>query len=138
MSYLSRLDLVDLSQVKKWEEEDEYLSQLLMDMCLDGTVSKVVKEINKGPKAPAVDKLSKGLYQLRWEGEVSTWTDFGARVLLDIRDILGKHMPRAYREQIAAGRASFKALDMSIEGMGALTPKGLRRTGKDGPYVMSL
>ncbi|KAL8977327.1 MAG: hypothetical protein Q9205_006845 [Flavoplaca limonia] len=87
MSCLSRPDLLDLPQVKKWEEEDGYLSRLLMDMSLDGTVSKVVKEINRDRKTPAVDELTKGLYHLRREGEVSPWIVIGARVLLDIRDI---------------------------------------------------
>ncbi|KAL8834965.1 MAG: hypothetical protein Q9176_007193 [Flavoplaca citrina] len=87
-----------------------------------------MKEINKDRKAHAMDELSKRLYQVRREGEVSTWIDFGARVLLDIRDILGEHMPRAHREQVVAGLASIKTLDMSIQANGALTPKGLRWT----------
>ncbi|CAL8575762.1 hypothetical protein XPA_001666 [Xanthoria parietina] len=138
MSYLSRPDLLDLPQVKKWEEEDEFLSQLLMDMSLDDTVSKAMKEINKDRKAPAVDELTKGFYKLRREGEVSTWIVFAARVLLDIRDIMGKDMSRGHQEQAAAGRAAFKTLDMTVEGNGALTPKGLRWKGKDGAHVMSL
>ncbi|KAI4254041.1 MAG: hypothetical protein L6R42_007346 [Xanthoria sp. 1 TBL-2021] len=138
MSYLSRPDLLDLPQVKKWEEEDEYLSQLLMDMSLDDTVSKAMKEINRDRKAPAVDELTKGLYKLRREGEVSTWIVFAARVLLDIRDIMGEDMSRGHQEQVAAGRAAFKTLDMTVEGNGALTPRGLRWKGKDGAHYYSI
>ncbi|KAI4279291.1 MAG: hypothetical protein L6R38_005073 [Xanthoria sp. 2 TBL-2021] len=138
MSYLSRPDLLDLPQVKKWEEEDEFLSQLLMEMSLDDTVSKAMKEINRDRKAPAVDELTKGLYKLRREGEVSTWMIFAARILLDIRDIMGEDMSRGHQEQVAAGRAAFERLDMTVEGNGALTPKGLRWKGRDGAHVMSL
>lgn len=138
MSYLSRPDLLDLPQVKKWEEEDEFLSQLLMDMSLDDNVSKAMKEINNDRKAPAVDELTKGFYKLRREGEVSTWIVVAARVLLDIRDIMGEDMSRGHQEQAAAGRGAFKTLDMTVECNGALTPEGLRWKGKDGAHVMSL
>ncbi|KAL9633144.1 MAG: hypothetical protein Q9204_003515 [Flavoplaca sp. TL-2023a] len=67
--YFSTAHLLDLPQIKKWEEEDEYLTQLLMDTSSDDTVSKAMKEINKDREAPAVDELSKGLDQLRREGE---------------------------------------------------------------------
>ncbi|KAL8641471.1 MAG: hypothetical protein Q9226_008629 [Calogaya cf. arnoldii] len=138
MSYLSRPDLLNLPQVKKWEEEDVYLSQLLMDMSLHDTTSKAMKGFNKDGKAPAVDELTNGLYILRREGEVSTWIVFAARVLLDIRDIMGKDMSRCHQEQVAAGHAAFKTLDMTVEGNGALTPRGLRWTSKAGPHIMSL
>ena len=84
-----------------------------------------MKEINKDHKAPAVDELSKRLYQLRREAGVSTWIVFGARVLLDIRDILGEQTPRAHREKVAVRHASFKTRDMSVEGNSTITPKGL-------------
>ncbi|KAL8644271.1 MAG: hypothetical protein Q9226_007849 [Calogaya cf. arnoldii] len=138
MSYLSRPDLLDLAQVKKWEEEDVYISQLLMDMSLHDTTSKAMKEFNKDGKAPAVDELTNGLYRLRREGEVSTWIVFAARVLLDIRDIMGKDMSRGHQKQVAAGHAAIETLDMYVDGNGALTPRGLRWTGKDGPHIMSL
>ena len=51
---------------------------------------------------------------------------------------MGKDMSRGHQEQGAAGRAAFKTLDMTVEGNGALTAKGLRWKGKDGAHVMSL
>ena len=137
MSYISRPDLLELPQVKKWEEEDEFLSQLLMDMSLDDNLARAMLQLTEQRKAPAMDELSKGLYKLRKEGEVSTWIVFAARVLLDIRDIMGKDFSRGYREQVAAGCAAFKTLDMTVEN-GALTPKGERWKARDGQQVMDL
>ena len=137
MSYISRPDLLDLPQVKKWEEEDEFLSQLLMDMSLNDNISRAMLELTEKRKQPACDELSKGLRNLRTEGEISTWIVFAARVLLDIRDIMGKDISRGYREQVAAGCAAFKTLDMTVED-GALTPRGERWRAKDGQHVMNL
>ena len=137
MSYITRPDLLGLPQVKKWEDEDEFLSQLLMDMSLDDNISNAMLELTKQRQKPASDELSKGFYNLRKEGEVSTWIVFAARVLLDIRDIMGKDFSRGYREQVAAGCAAFKTLDMSVVD-GALTPTGERWKAKDGQHIMNL
>ena len=137
MSYVSRPDLLELPQVKKWEDEDEFLSQLLMEMSLNDDISKAMMELIKTRKAPAQDELSKGFYNLRREGEVSTWIVFAARVLLDIRDIMGKDISRGYREQVKAGCAAYKTLDLTVEGNN-LTPRGLRWKGTKPEHVMEL
>ncbi|KAL8825838.1 MAG: hypothetical protein Q9191_004167 [Dirinaria sp. TL-2023a] len=137
MSYISRPDLLELPQVKKWEQEDEFLSQLLMDMSLNDDISKAMIEITKRRKASAQDELSKGFYSLRREGEVSTWIVFAARVLLDIRDIMGKDISRGYREQVKAGCAAYKTLDLAVEGNN-LTPRGVRWKGTKSEHVMEL
>lgn len=138
MSYISRPDLLELPQVRKWEEEDEFLSKLLMDMSLEDEISRAMLELTKKRKQPASDELSKGLYNLRKEGEVSTWIVFAARVLLDIREIMGEDFSRGYREQVAAGCAAFKTLDMRVEN-GALTPPaGELWRSKDTQHVLDL
>ena len=140
MSYISCPHLLELPQVKKWEEEDEFLSQLLMDMSLDDEIihtPRVVLLFHENHKRPASDELSKGLYNLREEGQVSTWIVFAARVLLDIRDIMGKDFSRGYEEQEAAVFAAVKTLDIRLQN-GALTPTGERWRAKDEEHVMKL
>ena len=68
-SYLSRPDLLDLPQVKKWEEEDEFLTQLLMELSLNDNVLKAQEEFS-GHKAPLTDEITRAFYNLRRGGEV--------------------------------------------------------------------
>ena len=136
--YLFRPDLLELPQVKKWEDEDDFLSQLLMDMSLEDELWPKVSNLTRRRKPPASDELSKGLYNLRHEGEVSTWIVLAARVLLDIRDIMGKDISRGHREQVAAGLAAFKTLDLRIDEAESLASSGKGWTREDGQHIVDL
>ena len=46
MLYLTRPDLLELPQIRKWEEEDEILSQLLMELMLSDDISRALVELS--------------------------------------------------------------------------------------------
>lgn len=104
---------------------------------MNDDISKAMAELSWKRTGPKEDELTKGFYQLRREGEVSTWIVFAARVLLDIRDIMGKDMSRSHKEQVAAGFAADKTLNMTVVD-GALTPTGERWKARDGEHLMNL
>ena len=137
MSYMFRPDLLELPQVKKWEEEDEFLSQLLLDMRLNNSVSETMARFRRHREAPIEDELTRGLYKLLGEGEVSTWIVFASRVLLDIRDVMGNDISRSHREQVVAGCAAFNALNVIVVGN---TPEstGERSKERDVEHIFSL
>lgn len=67
--YFSHPDLLDLPQVMKWEDEDELLTQLLMEMSLNDIIGKAQEEIT-GQQSPMPDEFTRGFHSLRREGEV--------------------------------------------------------------------
>lgn len=93
MSYISRLEFLVLPEVKRGEEEDVRLTEMLMDLSSHDVFQKVFKD----RKGPVQDELSTGLHKLR-NGEVSVWIVFAARVCLDIQAILGKNVGKALRD----------------------------------------
>ena len=134
-SYISRPELLELPQVKKWEEEDELLTQLLMELSLNDNIQKALEALSE-QKAPMANEITLGLYVLRREGEISIWIVFAARILLDISDVLGKEISRAHLEQKVAGDKVFALLDFKAEGAKP-NPRGERWRTKDGPPVMA-
>lgn len=134
MSYISRPELLILPEVKRWEEEDVRLTQMLMDMSSNDIFQKVFKD----RKEPVQDELSTGLHKLR-NGEVSVWIVFAARVCLDIQAILGKKVGKPYETLKAAANAASTVLDMRVEG-NELVPggSGERWLAKDAEHMMNL
>lgn len=134
MSYISRPELLILPEVKRWEEEDVRLTQMLMDMSSHDIFQKVIKD----RKEPVQDELSTGLHKLR-NGEVSVWIVFAARVCLDIQAILGKKVGKPYETLKTAANAASNVLDMRIEG-NELVPggSGERWLAKDAEHMMNL
>lgn len=134
MSYISRPELLVLPEVKRWEEEDVRLTQMLMDMSSHDVFQKVFKD----RKEPVQDELSTGLHKLR-NGEVSVWIVFAARVCLDIQAILGKKVGKPYETLKTAAKAASVVLDMRVEG-DELVPggSGERWLAKDADHMMNL
>lgn len=134
MSYISRPELLVLPEVKRWEEEDVRLTQMLMDMSSHDIFQKVFKD----RKEPVQDELSTGLHKLR-NGEVSVWIVFAARVCLDIQAILGKEVGKPYETLKTAANAASAVLDMRVEG-DELVPggSGERWLAKDADHMMNL
>lgn len=134
MSYISRPELLILPEVKRWEEEDVRLTQMLMDMSSHDIFQKVFKD----RKEPVQDELSTGLHKLR-NGEVSVWIVFAARVCLDIQAILGKKVGKPYETLKTAANAASTVLDMRVEG-NELVPggSGERWLAKDAEHMMNL
>lgn len=134
MSYISRPELLVLPEVKRWEEEDVRLTQMLMDMSSHDVFQKVFKD----RKEPVQDELSTGLHKLR-NGEVSVWIVFAARVCLDIQAILGEKVGKPYETLKTAANAASAVLDMRVEG-DELVPggSGERWLAKDADHMMNL
>ena len=55
--------------MKKWEDEDEFLTQILMEMSLNDKVLKAQEELT-GHKSPMGDEITRGFYKSQREGEV--------------------------------------------------------------------
>lgn len=134
VSYISRPELLVLPEVKRWEEEDVSLTQMLMDMSSHDLFQKVFKD----RKEPVQDELSTGLHKLR-NGEVSVWIVFAARVCLDIQAILGKKVGKPYEMLKSTAYAASSVLDMRVEG-DELVPggSGERWLAKDADHMMNL
>lgn len=110
---------VDLGQALKaeetklWMEEQEVLSQLQRDLYFFDTCTGILTKAGLSHDPPVEDEASKGFRQLREGGELSVWIVFAARVLLDIRVILGDHLNRGYQEslEIASNADKLLAID---------------------------
>lgn len=137
-SYISRPELLELPEIKKWEAEDEFLSQMLMDLSFNDNIAKALKETTK-QEAPILDHLSKAFAEVREKGEVAVWTVFASRILLDIHEILGDRVGRGYQELQNAATLAEKTLDLKTEGT-TLVPGGAgeRWLTKDAGLVMEL
>lgn len=138
ISYISRPDLLELPEVKKWEVEDRRLSQLLMDMTFHDTYRDAMVQVRQQDSL-IEDELSIALMKLRKEGEVSVWVVFASRVLLDIQEILGRKAGEAYKKLQDAGAAASTILDLKIDGQ-VITPggSGERWIEKDGKLIMKI
>lgn len=138
ISYVSRPELLELPEVKKWEVEDRRLSQFLMDMTFYDTYRDAMGHVRQ-QDALVEDELSSGLLKLRKEGEISAWVVFASRVLLDIQEILGRAAGEAYKELRDAGATASSILDLKVEGH-VLTPgaSGERWIEKDGKLIMKI
>ena len=113
MSYVSRPKLLELPEVKKWENDDRCLSQLLMDMSCHDMFRDIAKDREL---TPVEDELSNSLLKLRKEGEVSVWIVFASKVFLDIQDILGKAIGQHYQELRRAAVSANEILGLHVEG----------------------
>ncbi|KAA6408554.1 MAG: hypothetical protein FRX48_07636 [Lasallia pustulata] len=115
MSYLALPELLQTPEIQRWDKEDEFLSQHLMDQWFFEDIRKAIAQ-TRGMEPPVMDELSQGFRKLSREGEVSTWIVFGSRVLLDIQEILGDEIVRSHKETRAAAKdvtnvLGFKTLD---------------------------
>lgn len=133
-SYIFHPELLVLPEVKRWEEEDVRLTQMLMDMSSHDVFQKVFKD----RKEAVHDELSTGLYKLR-NGELSVWIVFDARVCLDNQAILGKNVGKPYEMLKSAANGASAVLDMRVE-WDELVPggSGERWLAKDAHHMMNL
>lgn len=138
ISYVSRPELLELPEVKKWEVEDRRLSQLLMDMTFHDTFRDAMVHVRQ-QDTQVEDELNNALLKLRKEGEVSVWIVFASRILLDIQEILGREAGEAYKKLRDAGAAASSILDLKVEGQ-VLTPgaSGERWIESDGKLIMKI
>ena len=67
----------------------------------------------------------------------SVWIVFAARILLDLKDIVGEDISRGYLEQKAAGDQAVALLGFKVE-RGQLNPRGERWRTKDAPNMLAL
>lgn len=134
MSYISRPELLVLPEVKRWEEEDVRLTQMLMDLPSQDVFQKVFKD----RKEPVQDELCTGSHKLR-NGELSVWIVFVARACLDIQAILGKKVGKPYETLKTTANAASAVLDLRVEG-DELVPggSGERWLAKDSDHMMNL
>lgn len=135
-SYISRPELLELPEVKKWENDDRCLSQLLMDMSCHDMFRDIARDREV---TPVEDELSNGLLKLRKEGEVSVWIVFASKVFLDIQDILGRAVGQCYQELRDAAVSANTILDLHVEGE-ELVPggSGERWLTRDAAQVLNL
>ena len=138
MNYITRPELLALPGIEEWQDEDMFLSQLLMDMSFNDNIRKALKQ-QSGREPPVEDELSRGLRKLRKEGEISVWIVFAARIILDIRDTLGTRMESSYQELRSVAETASKTLDLQVNG-NVLIPgaSGERWQTKDSDIVWKL
>ena len=101
--FLGCPQLFEEPEVKRWIDEDKFYSQIMMDTFFaheswkslaDRMPSKYEGSDQK--KRPADDEVTRGIHSLIATGEVSVWNVFAARVLLDIREVLGSEITRPH------------------------------------------
>ena len=114
-SYISRPELLELPEIKKWEAEDEFLSQMLMDLSLNDHIANAMKK-NHQNELLVLDHLGQGLLQVREKHKVAVWTVFASRLLLDVQEILGDRVGTSYQELLTAAKLAEKTLDLKTEG----------------------
>lgn len=103
MSYVALPELLQTPAIQRWDKEDEFLSQHLMDQWFFENIQKALTQTRE-TDPPVMDEISQGFWKLSREGEVSTWIVFASRVFLDIQEILGDDIVRGYKETCAAGK----------------------------------
>lgn len=137
-SYISHPELLELPEVKKWEAEHQFLSQLLMDLSFNENIVKAMKE-SRNLEAPMLDHLSKGLAEVSKGGKITVGVVFAARILLDIQEILGDTVAKMYQELRFAALSADKTLDLKCEG-NELIPRssGELWLTKDSSLVMDI
>ena len=97
--YLGFPELLPLPETQKAEREDEFLTQMLMDLALD-------EQLRTNPDSAQLlepaneDELSKSLRMLVKSGYQTVGGTFAARMLLDIHDFLGEDVGRGHKELI--------------------------------------
>lgn len=121
-NYISRPELLELTETKEKEKEDLLLSQILIDSSLNDVIRDELAE-QVGQKPPVEDEFSNGLESLRKAGEISVWVVFASRMVLDIQDILGKDVERGYDNLRSSTQDALKVLDFHVEG-NELVPGG--------------
>lgn len=114
-NYISRPELLELPETKKMEAEDLLLNQLLMDSTWNDILRPGLKR-SRGREPPAEDEFSDSLQKLRKYGEISLWTVFASKIMMDINRILGRDVKRSYQELLVTGSAASKTLDFHVEG----------------------
>jgi hypothetical protein len=96
-SYIARPDLLESIRMRKFEEEDETICQLIQDLALQEDLKKGSQEVEKRKGdtlqwkiLPLFDDAFTGAMRKVWkDGEVTLQSVFAARILLDILDICG-------------------------------------------------
>jgi hypothetical protein len=112
-SYLFDQDLLKLPEIQKMEDEDTFLTQMLMELAFESMTTRGLAAQAKGitgpgaasylqnmklSEVPVMDELSRGFWKLREDSEISTWLVFASRILLDIREILGDDIGESWGE----------------------------------------
>ena len=121
MSYLTFPELLQTPEIQRWDKEDEFLSQHLLDQWFFEDIRKGLAQTRE-TEAPVMDELSQGFRKLSREGEVSSWIVFASRVLLDIREILGNEIVRSYNETCVAAKDVTNLLGFRNMGDGTWAP----------------
>lgn len=96
-SYIAHLELLESPRMRKFEEEDEIICQLIQDLALQEDLKKGWHEVEKRESEtlqwkvmPLFDDAFTGAMRKVWkDGEVTLQSVFAARILLDILDICG-------------------------------------------------
>ncbi|TGO53607.1 hypothetical protein BCON_0120g00040 [Botryotinia convoluta] len=95
-AYISCPEILGTPYMDKKEKEDVLLSQLIIDLDLFDTYSRLTKgDEFRGPALyapPAADDLTAGLLKLRDEGNISVTVVFASQIFLDLNEILGDNI----------------------------------------------
>ena len=115
MSYAQRPELLALPNIQKWEQEDQILTQYLLDLGLEGPMLKALREKGHEPWISKLvdDEITSGLKTAR-AGKISAWTVLAARVFLDIQEVIGDRSKYAYDQLLSTASTAIKTLDFKV------------------------
>ncbi|KAI0021674.1 hypothetical protein F4780DRAFT_778457 [Xylariomycetidae sp. FL0641] len=148
LNYILRPDLLDDPRYKRFEEQDEFIVQVVLDMIVDDELrnfsrsSKVPTEVRQNLEHYTYDFEDPMFATLRglWtEGTVSTKMVFAAQLLWDIHEInLSRNRRTGLDQMRAAGEKHQEAFRFFIGPGGVLDTEDVRWLPKDSELMMSL
>lgn len=116
-----------LPEIQKMEEDDKFLTQMLMDLSFESMHTRAMVASNAGisdaskiqdmklSEVPVMDEITRGFWKLREDGEISAWVVFAARILQDIQEILGDRVGESWEELKITARKSKESLQIKFE-----------------------
>lgn len=97
------------------EKDHLFLSQLLIDWSLNDTIRDNLSVLARR-KLTVEDEFKNELERLRKAREISIWTVFASRIIIDVHDLLGKDVERGYDDFRSGTQAALKVLDLQVKG----------------------
>lgn len=145
-NYIIDPDLLETPRMKKYEEEDKLLSQLLLDITMIDDFKRQMKQIGKKGHteltmygAPPVDDILSNYMRELWKaGEVSATSVFAARLWLDIIDV-NQGAPNTTAILTCEGETVQSAFGFHVDDQGVLdTAEGVRWLAKDNHLLLGI
>lgn len=138
-SYIVRPDLLELPEYKKLEDDDQLLTQMLLDMFLIQDFKKMMQQnhASDGGSLPDLqDEFAKSARPLWQKGTVSTYSVFTSRIVLDILDICGGSSQAQFASQLREeGKIVEKIMNFYTNINGMRSTRGARWLAKDNRLI---